>query len=165
MQAAFTSLLLDWVKIWDSGMIAVFTISPFPSASMVQGPFSISTSLPHFQHSQISPCSISSFSFWLFFWKRGVCWYWMNFPYVVAFSLLSFSSTSSQFIRMADSQICFLPICSSPNLLVDNVYIFSLLRINEALADTNSECFSDEIFPIIMSVNLFICHYENMKVL
>lgn len=27
MQAAFTSLLLDWVKIWDSGMIAVFTIS------------------------------------------------------------------------------------------------------------------------------------------
>lgn len=89
----------------------------------------------------------------------------MNFPYVVAFSLLSFSSTSSQFMRMADSRICFLPICSSPNLLVDNVYIFSLLRINEALADTNSECFSDEILPIIMSVNLFICHYENMKFL
>lgn len=72
MQAAFTSLLLDWVKIWDSGMIAVFTISPFPTADMVQGPFSISTSLPPSALSDFSLLPSPSLGFG-FSSGRGVC--------------------------------------------------------------------------------------------
>lgn len=157
MQAAFTSLLLDWVKIWDSGMIAVFTISLSrqPVWSRVHFPSPVPCPISSILRFLPAPSPPSVFGFSS---GRGVCvdteWF---FPYVVAFSLLSFSSTSSQFMRMTDSQICFLPIYSSLNLLVDNVYIFSLLRINEALADTNSECFSDEILPINMSVSLFLC--------
>lgn len=51
MQAAFTSLLLDWVKIGDSGMFALFIFSPsLPYSQCGPGPFSIYTPLPYLQH-------------------------------------------------------------------------------------------------------------------
>lgn len=134
MQAAFTSLSLDWgenLGFWnDCSSLSLLSCQPVLSRAHFPSSHPCPTSA--FSDASLFPSPSSVFGFSS---GRGVCV--ANFPYVVTFPLLSFSSTPTQFMRMANSLICFLPICSCLNLQTDRQtdksLIYSLLRMNEAV--------------------------------